>query len=153
MNELSKSEKEIYDQRKKKLEQIEEIDNKSLPHAFTTSTSLSYIRREYKDLESGAKTGVNVIVAGRVINYRSFGKLIFIDIQENTEKIQLLIDKESIKKETMEVIELLDVGDIIGCHGEVITTKKGELSVKISKVHLLNKALRGLPEKWHGLKI
>ncbi len=152
MNELSKSEKEIYDQRKKKLEQIEEIDNKSLPHAFTTSTSLSYIRREYKDLESGAKTGVNVIVAGRVINYRSFGKLIFIDIQENTEKIQLLIDKESIKKETMKVIELLDVGDIIGCHGEVITTKKGELSVKISKVHLLNKALRGLPEKWHGLK-
>ncbi len=152
MNELSKSEKEIYDQRKKKLEQIQEVDNKSLPHAFTTSTSLSFIRREYKDLEPSAKTGVNVIVAGRVINHRSFGKLIFIDIQDNIEKIQLLIDKESIKKETMKIIELLDVGDIVGCHGEVITTKKGELSVKISKVQLLNKALRGLPEKWHGLK-
>ena len=152
MNEFSRSEKEIYDQRKKKLEQIQEIDSKSLPHAFTTSTTLSFIRREYKDLEPGAKTDVNVIVAGRVINHRSFGKLIFIDIQDNTEKIQLLIDKESIKKEAMKIIELLDVGDIIGCHGEVITTKKGELSVKISKVQLLNKALRGLPEKWHGLK-
>ena len=152
MNDLSKSEKEIYDQRKKKLEQIQEIDSKSLPHAFTTSTTLSFIRREYKDLEPGAKTDVNVIVAGRVINHRSFGKLIFIDIQDNTEKIQLLIDKESIKKEAMKIIELLDIGDIIGCHGEVITTKKGELSVKISNVQLLNKALRGLPEKWHGLK-
>ncbi len=152
MNEFSRSEKEIYDQRKKKLEQIQEIDSKSLPHAFTTSTTLSFIRREYKDLEPGAKTDVNVIVAGRVINHRSFGKLIFIDIQDNTEKIQLLIDKESIKKEAMKIIELLDIGDIIGCHGEVITTKKGELSVKISKVQLLNKSLRGLPEKWHGLK-
>ena len=152
MNEFSRSEKEIYDQRKKKLEQIQEIDSKSLPHAFTTSTTLSFIRREYKDLEPGAKTDVNVIVAGRVINHRSFGKLIFIDIQDNTEKIQLLINKESIKKEAMKIIELLDVGDIIGCHGEVITTKKGELSVKISKVQLLNKSLRGLPEKWHGLK-
>lgn len=152
MDELSKSEKEIYDQRKKKLEKIQKIDKTSLPHTFTTSTSLIHIRREHKDLGPGSKTGIKVIVAGRIINHRSFGKLIFIDIQDDTEKIQLLVDGESIEKEIMQLIELLDDGDIIGCKGEVITTNKGELSIRISTVQLLNKALRGLPEKWHGLK-
>ena len=152
MNELSKSEKEIYERRKGKLEEILKIDSTSLPHSFTTTTSLAHIRGEYKDLGAGAKTSVNVIVAGRIISARSFGKLVFFDIRDTTEQLQLLLDKENTPNETVEVIENLDVGDIIGCHGEIITTKKGELSIKISKVQLLNKALRGLPEKWHGLK-
>lgn len=152
MNELSKSEKEIYDRRKGKLEEILKIDSTSLPHSFTTTTSLAHIRREYKDLGAGAKTSVNVIIAGRIVSARSFGKLAFFDIRDRTEQIQLLLDKDNTLNETVEVIENLDVGDIIGCHGEIITTKKGELSIKISKVQLLNKALRGLPEKWHGLK-
>ena len=152
MDELSKSEKEVYDQRKSKLEEILKIDSTSLPHSFTTTTSLEYIKSEYKDLSAGAKTGVNVIVAGRIISIRSFGKLAFFDIKDGTDKLQLLVDKESISNETVELIEKLDAGDIIGCRGEIITTKKGELSIKISKVQLLNKALRGLPEKWHGLK-
>ena len=152
MNELSKSEKEIYERRKGKLEEILKIDSTSLPHSFTTTTSLAHIRGEYKDLGAGAKTSVNVIVAGRIISARSFGKLVFFDIRDTTEQLQLLLDKENTPNETVEVIENLDIGDIIGCHGEIITTKKGELSIKISKVQLLNKALRGLPEKWHGLK-
>ena len=152
MNELSKSEKEVYDRRKGKLEEILKIDSTSLPHSFTTTTSLAHIRGEYKDLGAGAKTSVNVIIAGRIVSARSFGKLAFFDIRDRTEQIQLMLDKDNTRNETVEVIENLDVGDIIGCHGEIITTKKGELSIKISKVQLLNKALRGLPEKWHGLK-
>ena len=152
MDELSKSEKEVYDQRKSKLEEILKIDSTSLPHSFTTTTSLEYIKSEYKDLGVGAKTDVNVIVAGRIISSRSFGKLAFFDIKDGTDQLQLLVDKENILNEIVEIIEKLDVGDIIGCRGEIITTKKGELSIKISKVQLLNKALRGLPEKWHGLK-
>ena len=93
-----------------------------------------------------------MIIAGRIVSARSFGKLAFFDIRDRTEQIQLMLDKDNTRNETVEVIENLDVGDIIGCHGEIITTKKGELSIKISKVQLLNKALRGLPEKWHGLK-
>jgi len=152
MDELTKSEKEVYDQRKSKLEDILKIDSTSLPHSFTTTTSLGHIKSEYKDLSVGVKTGVNVIVAGRIISIRSFGKLAFFDIKDGTDKLQLLVDKESILNETVELIEKLDAGDIIGCRGEIVTTKKGELSIKISKVQLLNKALRGLPEKWHGLK-
>jgi len=152
MDELTKSEKEVYDQRKSKLEDILKIDSTSLPHSFTTTTSLRHIKSEYKDLSVGVKTGVNVIVAGRIISIRSFGKLAFFDIKDGTDKLQLLVDKESILNETVELIEKLDAGDIIGCRGEIVTTKKGELSIKISKVQLLNKALRGLPEKWHGLK-
>ena len=93
--------------RKGKLEEILKIDSTSLPHSFTTTTSLAHIRGEYKDLGAGAKTSVNVIVAGRIISARSFGKLVFFDIRDTTEQLQLLLDKENTPNETVEVIENL----------------------------------------------
>ena len=152
MNDLSKSEEEVYQQRKNKLEELIKVDKASLPHSFQTTTTLQQIRDKFMDLDKGFSTKTNVVVAGRIINSRSFGKLIFYDIQDRSGKLQLLIDREFLDNTSQEVVNNLDVGDIVGCHGEVITTKKGELSIKLHKVHVLNKALRGLPEKWHGLK-
>ena len=152
MNDLSKSEEEIYQQRKQKLEEIAKADSFSLPHSFSTTTSLKQIRDKFNHLDEGSSTGTNVIVAGRIVNARSFGKLLFYDIQDVSGRIQLLVDKENLDKNSIKVIENLDTGDIVGCGGEIVTTKKGELSIKLDRVHVLNKSLRGLPEKWHGLK-
>ena len=152
MNDLSNSEEEIYQQRKQKLEEIAKADSSSLPHSFSTTTSLKQIRDKFNHLDEGSSTGTNVIVAGRIVNARSFGKLLFYDIQDVSGRIQLLVDKENLDKNSIKVIENLDTGDIVGCGGEIVTTKKGELSIKLDKVHVLNKSLRGLPEKWHGLK-
>ena len=69
-----------------------------------------------------------------------------------TGKIQLLISKEDLEENLQQYIELLDVGDLIGTKGNVMKTKKGELSLKISELILLSKSFRTLPEKWHGLK-
>ena len=147
MNDLSKSEEEIYQQRKNKLEELIKVDSASLPHSFETTTTLKQIRDKFVGLDKGFSTKTNVVVAGRIINSRSFGKLVFYDIQDRSGKLQLLIDSEVLDKTSKEVIKKIDVGDIVGCHGEVITTKKGELSIKLHKIHILNKALRGLPEK------
>ena len=152
MSDLSKSEEEIYQQRKKKGEDILKTDSFSFPHSFSTTTSLKKIRDKFNYLDEGFSTGTNVIVAGRIVNARSFGKLLFYDIQDVSGRLQLLVDKENLDKNSIKVIENLDTGDIVGCGGEIVTTKKGELSIKLDKVHVLNKSLRGLPEKWHGLK-
>ena len=152
MNDLSKSEEEIYQQRKQKLEEITKADSSSLPHSFSTTTSLKQIRDKFGDLEEGSSTNTNVTVAGRIVNARSFGKLLFYDMQDASGKLQLLVDQDNLDKTSLKVLENLDTGDIVGCGGEIVTTKKGELSIKLDRVHVLNKSLRGLPEKWHGLK-
>ena len=152
MNDLSNSEEEIYQQRKQKLEEITKADSSSLPHSFSTTTSLKQIRDKFGDLEEGSSTNTNVTVAGRIVNARSFGKLLFYDMQDASGKLQLLVDQDNLDKTSLKVLENLDTGDIVGCGGEIVTTKKGELSIKLDRVHVLNKSLRGLPEKWHGLK-
>ena len=86
------------------------------------------------------------------MNVRSFGKLLFYDLQDESGKIQLLIDNKDITKLSKAVVKNLDVGDIVGCQGDIMSTKKGELSIKIYEIQLLTKAFRSLPEKWHGLK-
>ena len=94
MNDLSNSEEEIYQQRKQKLEEITKADSSSLPHSFSTTTSLKQIRDKFGDLEEGSSTNTNVTVAGRIVNVRSFGKLLFYDLQDVSGKLQLLVDQD-----------------------------------------------------------
>ena len=95
MNDLSNSEEEIYQQRKQKLEEITKADSSSLPHSFSTTTSFKQIRDKFGDLEEGSSTNTNVIVAGRIVNVRSFGKLLFYDLQDVSGKLQLLVDQDN----------------------------------------------------------
>ncbi len=152
MTELSKSEKEIYDLRKEKVEKLKEIEIDSFPTNFVNNTFIEDIKTKHESLEDGDQTDINVLVRGRVLSIRSFGKLTFIDIKDMTGKIQLLIAKEDLEENLQQYIELLDVGDMIGSKGNVMKTKKGELSLKVSELILLSKSFRTLPEKWHGLK-
>ena len=152
MTELSKSEKEIYDLRKEKVEKLKEIEIDSFPTNFVNNTFIEDIKTKHESLEDGDQTDISVLVRGRILSIRSFGKLTFIDIKDMTGKIQLLIAKEDLEENLQQYIELLDVGDMIGSKGNVMKTKKGELSLKISELILLSKSFRALPEKWHGLK-
>jgi len=152
VTELSKSEKEIYDLRKEKVEKLKEIEIDSFPTNFVNNTFIEDIKTKHESLEDGDQTDINVLVRGRVLSIRSFGKLTFIDIKDMTGKIQLLIAKEDLEENLQQYIELLDVGDMIGSKGNVMKTKKGELSLKVSELILLSKSFRTLPEKWHGLK-
>ena len=151
MTELSKSEKEIYDLRREKVEKLKD-KIKSFPTYFKNASFISEIRANHHSLGNGDQTDISVAVRGRILSIRSFGKLTFIDVKDSTGKIQLLASKDDLDESLGEYIELLDVGDIVGTTGIIMKTKKGELSLKISNLMMLSKSLRPLPEKWHGLK-
>ncbi len=150
MTELSKSEKEIYDLRRQKVEKLKGTE--SFPTYYKNASFISDIHANHQNLNSGEHTDISVAVRGRVLSIRSFGKLIFIDLKDSTGKIQLLASKDDLDEKLEDYIELIDVGDIVGTSGSIMKTKKGELSLKISNLIVLSKSLRTLPEKWHGLK-
>ena len=152
MTELSKSEKEIYNLRKEKVEKLKDIEIDSFPTNFKNTSFIEDIKSEHQSLGDGDQTDISVFVRGRILSIRSFGKLTFIDIKDMTGKIQLLVAKDDLNENLQQYIGLLDVGDMIGTKGNVMKTKKGELSLKISELILLSKSFRALPEKWHGLK-
>jgi lysyl-tRNA synthetase class 2 len=82
---------------------------------------------------------------------RDQGKLIFITIRDRSSDLQLFISKASVGDAEFDAINNLDLGDWVGAHGSVMTTRKGELSVKVTALELLSKSLRPLPDKFHGL--
>ena len=152
MSNFSKSEKEIYELRKQKIALLNDISNDSFPTKFNESTKISNIINEHKDIKEGTHTGISVTVRGRLLNARSFGKLLFYDILDQSGKIQLLVNSGEIEDVYLRLFENFDIGDIIAVNGEVIKTKKGELSIKVNQSTILSKSLRSFPEKWHGLK-
>ena len=152
MSNFSKSEKEIYELRKQKIALLNDISNDSFPTKFNESTKISNIINEHRDIQEGTHTGISVTVRGRLLNARSFGKLLFYDILDQSGKIQLLVNSGEIEDIYLRLFENFDIGDIIAVNGEVIKTKKGELSIKVNQSTILSKSLRSFPEKWHGLK-
>ena len=152
MSNFSKSEKEIFELRKQKISFFNELSSNSFPTSFEGTVDIENIITNHKDINDGEHTGIDVSIKGRILQARSFGKLSFFDLLDNTGKIQLLIDKSNMSKKELSFFENYDSGDIIGALGEIMKTKKGELSIKVKSSTILSKSLKTLPEKWHGLK-
>ncbi len=119
------------------------------PYRFDRTATAAEIHQRFSSLLPDADSGVRAAVAGRLMLLRSFGRLVFATLQDGTGRIQLMAD--SAELEQMDAFADLDVGDWVGAEGRVVTTRKGELTVRIDRFELLAKALRPLPEKWHGL--
>jgi lysyl-tRNA synthetase, class II len=94
---------------------------------------------------------IKVSVAGRIMTRRIMGKASFIHVQDRSGKIQIYIRKEELPEKTFEALKEADLGDIIGVEGILFKTKTNELSIKSQEIHFLTKALRPLPNKFHGL--
>jgi lysyl-tRNA synthetase, class II len=118
---------------------------------FDRDADAAGIHDRFDRLKPEAESGQRVAVAGRVMLLRQHGKLSFATLADATGQIQLFLTREGMG-DGYEVLDLLDLGDIVGAEGEVVKTKRGELSVKVETLTLLTKALRPLPEKWHGLR-
>ena len=109
--------------------------------------------------EEAVKAGLetlnsNIIrIAGRIMSWRDMGKANFIDVRDNTDRIQVYIRSNDIGTDLFkEFKKKWDIGDVIGVEGFVFRTRKGEISIHAHKIELLSKSLLPLPEKWHGLK-
>lgn len=105
-----------------------------------------------KTKEELEEINVTVKIAGRIMTKRRMGKLGFMHIQDRDGQIQTVINKAVVGEETYEIFKASDLGDIVGIEGIVVKTDSGELSVKASTYTHLSKALRPLPEKFHGLQ-
>ena len=122
------------------------------PYRFERTDLASALAEQYADLDPAAETGDVVTVAGRLMNVRGMGALAFGVLKDGSGRIQLFVSNDVLGDDDFQGFLDLDSGDWIGATGEVITTKKGELSVRVESYTLLTKSLRPLPEKWHGLK-
>ncbi len=138
-----------------RLEKVQALRRRGIdpyPVRFERSETAGELQERFAGLEAGAVTGEAVTVAGRIMLLRSFGKLVFVTIEDASGRIQLMCSRAEVDTATFEDFEALDLGDWVGASGEIVTTRKGELSVRIESFQLLAKALRPLPDKWHGLQ-
>lgn len=134
---------ELISIRKEKLEKLKSLG--VTPYASTFDK-----KHTIKDARSSE--GANVQTAGRIMATRGHGAISFVDLVDETGKIQLLLKKESLDNLEQQISELLDIGDIVGVTGKVFTTKAGEITIEIERLVLLAKSLHPLPSTWHGLK-
>lgn len=120
-------------------------------HAFDISDHIEELNSRYADLEDGANTEDRVQIAGRIMAKRDQGKIIFMELKDATGRIQLFCRINALGEDTFAAMKDLDVGDWIGVSGLMMRTRRGQLSVAVDTYELLSKALRPLPEKFHGL--
>ncbi len=109
-------------------------------------------RNLIENFDAIAAAQTTVSIAGRLMTIRSMGKSIFANLQDDAGQIQIYVKKDAVAEGEFEVFKKADIGDIFGVEGYLFLTKMGEKSVHVSKVTLLAKSLRPMPEKWHGLQ-
>ncbi|MDP3722260.1 MAG: lysine--tRNA ligase [Candidatus Omnitrophota bacterium] len=105
-----------------------------------------------QSLVAGYTEGRSVHTAGRLSAKRGHGGLTFSDLRDYSGKVQICLKQERIGDSAYQLFEVFDLGDILGVSGTLFKTKTGEVTIQVDRVTLLAKALRPLPEKWHGLK-
>ena len=132
----------------KKIEDLREKNIDPFPAQFLrTHTSLQSIREFEKSEE---ESDIKVTVGGRITARRGMGKATFIDLRDAQGQIQLLIRKNNLG-EDYDLLNYIDIGDWLGAKGILFKTRTGEITVQVSSFQILCKAIRSLPEKWHGL--
>lgn len=134
-----------------RIEHYEALRQAGLPVRYERTHFAAQLHEQHADLGPGEETDQEVSVAGRVMLRRSFGRLLFLTVRDVTGTIQLFIETGTVGEEAFDHASRIDMGDWVGATGRVVTTKRGELSVKPGEVVVLQKSLRPLPDKWHGL--
>ncbi|MBI3874666.1 MAG: lysine--tRNA ligase, partial [Verrucomicrobia bacterium] len=140
----------LIEQRKAKLASLRAKGIDPFKNKFTPTEGCGEARRKYGDGEF--KEGQFVAIAGRITAHRDMGKSMFIDVKDQSGRVQAYAQKNVLGDEQFDIFKHLDLGDFIGAHGTMFRTKTGEPSVKLEGFTILAKALRPPPAKWHGLE-
>ena len=139
--------------RREKAEHIRELGLDPFGHKFERTAFAAELKDKYKDVEHDAFENMDdtATVAGRIMFIRKMGKASFFSIKDKTGPIQVYISINDIGEEAYTLFKTADIGDIVGVHGKVMKTQTGEVTIKCLEYTHLTKALRPLPEKFHGL--
>jgi lysyl-tRNA synthetase class 2 len=142
-----------FQQRRKKLSEIEAMGHAAYPRKFAWSHTARQVVEEYgnRTTEELVNSPVDVRVAGRIIALRPHGKAAFGHLLGDGARLQIYVKLDAVGEQAFNLFRLLDLGDIIGVSGHLFRTKTNELTLWVEKLELLSKALLPLPEKWHGL--
>jgi lysyl-tRNA synthetase, class II len=148
------SESQILLHRKEKANTLLNASVPLYPNNFRKDTEVVDILEGYGDKDEGQLGSLDqeFVVAGRIMSQRSFGKVTFLHIQDQSGRIQIFVQRDDLGPEAYQLFKKFDVGDIIGARGTLFRTKTGELTLKAAEIRLLTKSMRPLPEKYHGLK-
>lgn len=143
----------VIEDRKKKAEKLQALGVQLYPVGFNQNITAAEVKKRFGDMDSASMESINekFSMAGRIMAMRNFGKASFIHVKDGTGRIQIYIRKDKVGEEAYLIFKLMDMGDFIGVRGSVFRTKTNELTILADRVHLLSKALKPLPEKWHGL--
>jgi len=139
---MSSREEQIIDARKVKLAKLESLGVNISPPSYSVTNKIG----DCQDVDQ------SVGVAGRIMGYRRQGKVAFIDLHDQSGKIQVFASLADLGDSVYEVVKLLDIGDFIGINGSTFLTKSGELTIKATQLTFLGKSLLPLPDTWYGLK-
>ena len=138
-------ENELIALRRKKLDALRAKGIEPFSSSFEVTGSIAEVRSQFKE-------GETLRAAGRITAHRDMGKSHFLDLRDATGRIQIYIHAKEVGPDLTDLFRLLDIGDLIGVEGTCFITKSGEPTLKVRTFQLLAKALRPLPEKWHGLQ-
>lgn len=139
-------------ERKRKLTELQDRRIDPYPYRFLPTHHAADLQNAYKALTPEARTADRVVVAGRIVLARRMGRAGFVKLLDGTGAIQLHLREDVMGKEAYGAFRLFDLGDIAGAAGILFRTKMGELTVEVQELTMLSKALRPLPEKFHGLQ-
>lgn len=138
------TEAELITIRREKLAKLRELGIDPFGGKFDTTTTPGALKANFSDEQP-------VTIAGRLTAIRDMGKSVFATLGDVEGKIQIYLNQKGVNETDWAAYKLLDLGDWIGVEGETFTTGKGEPSVKVTKLTVLSKSLRPMPDKWHGV--
>ncbi len=148
------SESRILKARKDKIKEIMEKGINPYPNDFKRQNHCIEVRSDMEGMtpEQVGESGRRYLLSGRIMAVRDFGKAAFLHLEDSTDRIQVFIKKDVLGEEAYALYKMWDVGDIVGVSGTPFVTRTGELTIQADEIALVTKAVRPLPEKWHGLK-
>jgi lysyl-tRNA synthetase class 2 len=149
---MSELESQIANRREKR-QLLAERGIEAFPLRYRYDLEPSEVHASYGglDAEQLDHQAVRLRVPGRVRGLRPHGKIAFVDLSDGAHKIQLFLRRNRLEDSQWWLFEQLDLGDLIGAEGVLMRTRAGELTLAVERIEILAKALRPLPEKWHGL--
>jgi lysyl-tRNA synthetase class 2 len=149
-------EKKIYDERRETLKKIEALGHAIYPNSYSASHTIPEVRAAYDALTAEqiecAPAPIEVSIAGRIMAIRVQGKAGFAQLQQGGQRFQIYVRKDDVGENTFALYKLLDLGDHIGVRGHLFRTRTGELTVHVTSLTFLAKAMLALPDKYHGLE-
>ncbi|MEG1202544.1 MAG: OB-fold nucleic acid binding domain-containing protein, partial [Comamonas sp.] len=153
----AQDENKLIAERREKLKSLREAQQQgkgvAFPNDFKPEHRAAALMADHdgKDAEALEAEAVSVSVAGRMMLKRVMGKASFATIQDATGRIQIYVTRDAVGEDVYADFKKWDLGDIIAAEGMLMKTKTGELSIKATKIRMLTKSLRPMPDKFHGM--